>query len=184
MVFSGRGLDDPPAHGHKLAVVLHGLLGVGRNLRSVTNSLFSAVAQTSGATWTAVLVDLRNHGKSTGLPGLDPPHTLTTAARDVIDTVANNWGGGIDCLAGHSFGGKVSLEVTRQLAQVGAPFSPPKQVWVLDAAPGRVDPSSSGVSADVLHVLESVAAVPLPIPSREWLYAHLEEKGFGKSECE
>jgi len=65
-----------------------------------------------------VLVDLRNHGKSSRRAGLDPPHTLEATARDVIKTVAHSWpGGDIDALIGHSMGGKVCLELVRQMVE-------------------------------------------------------------------
>ena len=72
---SGGG--GPP---HTLCV-LHGLLGVGRNLRSVASSLVAEASEQTGAPWRALLVDQRNHGRSARVPGLAPPHTLAASAR-------------------------------------------------------------------------------------------------------
>ena len=182
------GGEGPP----RLAVILHGLLGTGRNLRGFTTQLFQQVAAASDSQWIAVLVDLRNHGKSAALPyseGLSPPHTLHAAAQDVIQTVANNWsanGGRIDALIGHSLGGKVALEVTRQLGKEkssscrddsGSLPLPPRQVWCLDSVPGKVPDPVTGTSGEVLNVLRTVSEIPTPLASREVLFAELEKRG-------
>ena len=43
-------------------LVVHGLLGVGRNLRSLAAALVGQAAEQSGRPWRAILVDQRNHG--------------------------------------------------------------------------------------------------------------------------
>ena len=183
MLFSGKNHIDGHMESPKLAVVLHGLLGAGRNLRTFTTELFQNASKHSGTPWTAVLVDLRNHGKSSDLPGLTPPHTLQSAAQDVITTVHNNWPGRIDALIGHSLGGKVALEITSQLAegaplpQDGALMAPPRQVWCLDSVPGPIPEPVTGTSKEVLDVLRAVSEIPLPIPSREWLFEELNRRG-------
>lgn len=54
---------------------------------------------------------------------------------------------------------------------------PARQVWVLDARPTAVHVPDAA-TAEVQHVLETVAALPLPFPSRQALYAQLAERGF------
>ena len=181
MLFSGGGLDNGVG-APKLALILHGLLGAGRNLRGFTTELFKQVTQRSDDTWTAVFVDLRNHGKSSHRPGLDPPNTLQAAAADVIATVQASWPSGqIDALIGHSLGGKVALEVTKQLGSDHKqptsslpPPPPPRQVWCLDSIPGKVP---EGVSDDVSAVIHTINEIHVPIPSREWLFAELDRRG-------
>jgi pimeloyl-ACP methyl ester carboxylesterase len=179
MLFSGGGLDDDVGK-HKLAVIMHGLLGAGRNLRGFTTELFKQVVSVQDSHWTAVFVDLRNHGKSSGRPGLDPPHTIQAAAKDVIATVQASWPSGqIDALIGHSLGGKVALEITKQLGDGYLSKNsdlppPPRQVWCLDSIPGKVP---EGVSDDVASVIHTINEIPLPIPSREWLFAELNRRG-------
>ena len=131
IIFSGGSIDDAksnapsltkkPGAEPKLAVILHGLLGAGRNLRTFTTELFKQVTSQSNDQWIAVLVDLRHHGRST----LRPSHlfhqpstnTIQAAARDVLDTVHSNWSNkGIDVLIGHSLGGKIALEIAKQTA--------------------------------------------------------------------
>lgn len=85
-----------------------------------------------------------------------------------------------EILIGHSFGGKTCLEILRQLASDPSLDLPlPRHVWVLDSKPGLVNPTQ-GVSRDVLRVLNQVESIPLPVPSREWLYRYLDEAGFSK----
>ncbi|PSC76793.1 alpha beta hydrolase domain-containing 11 [Micractinium conductrix] len=172
---AGAAADRPPL----TAVVLHGLLGTGRNLRSVMADLCRQAAAGSGVPWRALLVDLRCHGRSARL-NLHPPHNLAAAAGDVVALLqrqAAEAGAPPAVLVGHSMGGKTALEVVRQLGQAGAPVLPPKQVWVLDARPTAVHVPDAA-TAEVQHVLETVAALPLPFPSRQALYAQLAERGF------
>ena len=64
----------------------------------------------SCAEWRMVLVDLRNHGRSAGIKGFDPPHNMSTAAKDLADLVkARDWPWP-DVVVGHSMGGKVALD--------------------------------------------------------------------------
>jgi pimeloyl-ACP methyl ester carboxylesterase len=176
MLFSGQsgGFDDSAGANSKLAVVMHGLLGAGRNLRGFTTELFKQ----ANSTWTVVFVDLRNHGKSAHRPHLDPPHTIEAAAKDVIATVQESWPSGqIDALIGHSLGGKVALEIAKQLGSTSTTSSdvhPPRQVWCLDSIPGKVP---EGVSDDVSSVIYTINEITLPIPSREWLFAELDRRG-------
>lgn len=77
----------------------------------------------------ALLLDLRNHGRSARAPGLHGPHTLAAAAQDVVRLWQHELGGAApDLLIGHSMGGKTALEVVRQLAHPRAPTGQPKQV--------------------------------------------------------
>jgi pimeloyl-ACP methyl ester carboxylesterase len=173
----------------KLAVVLHGLLGVGRNLRSFTQlqlqtkPALSENAPPNNSQWTAALLDLPNHGRS---PASSPPHSLEDAARHVIETIENSWNGDeISLLIGHSLGGKVALEVVRQLAEGGSSrgLGPPRQVWTLDSTPFELSTSARGpreATAGVRRVLETVGDIPIPIPSRDWLYEYLNKRGFSR----
>ena len=77
--------------------------------------------------WRIILVDLRNHGRSTELPGFEPPHTLTTAAQDVTQLIQENFAGQeVAAIVGHSLGGKITLEWLSQTATSGGKV--PRQV--------------------------------------------------------
>ncbi|KAL4458862.1 hypothetical protein ABPG75_013727 [Micractinium tetrahymenae] len=171
---AGASSSSPP----QTVVVLHGLLGTGRNLRSAVTDLCRQAAARSGLPWRALLLDLRNHGKSAAL-NLHPPHTLAAAARDVIHLFQQAAGGAAPAvLVGHSMGGKTSLEVVRQLTLPHAPpLGQPKQVWVLDARPNAVH-TVDKPTKEVLDVLAAVKSIPLPLASRQALYQQLQQQGF------
>lgn len=81
-----QGAASPTAQPHHTVVLLHGLLGSGRNWRMWARKLVDA-AQAQSPTrlpLRMLLVDLRCHGGSTHLPRLAPPHTLAAAAQDVV----------------------------------------------------------------------------------------------------
>lgn len=81
-------------------------------------------------------MDLRNHGKSAGLEGLNPPHDLVNAAQDLADLVkSENWGWP-DVVLGHSMGGKVALQFAQSCAagHYGDHAKLPKQVSLSLAA--------------------------------------------------
>ena len=80
---------------------LHGILGSGANWRTFARRFVEAKP-----TWRAVLVDLRKHGASQDFPA---PHTLVACADDLRALEKSI--GRFDGVLGHSFGGKVALEL-------------------------------------------------------------------------
>lgn len=84
-----------------------------------------------------VLVDLRNHGKSVGIKGLDPPHDMVNAARDLANLVKTREWAWPEVIIGHSMGGKVALEFAASCARgvYGESAVLPKQnsfgCWIL-----------------------------------------------------
>lgn len=113
-----RGSDASPA---RLARMLHGIYGRGRNLRRFATRLVEA-----SPGWEVELVDLREHGESRGTP---PPHTVEAAAGDVVGLAPSP-----DLLLGHSFGGKVALLTLRD------PGFAPEQAWIIDSSPSSGEP--------------------------------------------
>lgn len=104
--------------------VVHGLLGVGRNLATLTRTLVAVAERQTGRPWQAVLLDQRCHGKS-GQLGLPPPHTLAASAEDILRLFRDGleYADAPDVLVGHSLGGKVCLELTARMARLGNPPS-------------------------------------------------------------
>jgi len=149
----------------RTAMILHGILGCGRNWRSMARRLVAA-----NPDWSVVLLDLRGHGASfTDRPDAAPPHTLAACARDVMTTIAG-LGRPVDAIIGHSFGGKVALTYARDYGRgqgVGV-------VWVLDTPPGR----STGPAGEVGLVLRTLAAMPEPLERREQLTEAFETAGI------
>ncbi|MEJ7734515.1 MAG: alpha/beta hydrolase [Polyangiaceae bacterium] len=141
-------------------VVLHGILGSGDNWR-----LFARKLCEKAPGWGVCLIDQRGHGQSQGAP---PPHTLESAADDVLRLEAH-LGLPVAAIAGHSFGGKVALTcILRRSSRL-------QHTFVLDSAPG-VDGGSGG-SGKVLDMLEGIAQ---PVASREAFVAEVTEHGFSR----
>ncbi len=140
--------------GGRSALIAHGILGMGRNWRSMARRLSEALPE-----WRFILVDLRNHGRSQGLPG---PHTVASCAQDLAALATEL--GGIEVAVGHSFGGKVVLEWQRSGAGL-------EQVWALDSPPGAR--SAHVQSVDTLGVIAALRAVRVPAATRDDLRSQL-----------
>lgn len=125
---------------------LHGILGTGGNWRSFAKRWVDAKPG-----WGAVLVDLRLHG---GSLGLDPPHTVRSAADDVV-RLAESLPGPAEAVVGHSFGGKVAL------AYVDAVQGDLERAFILDSSPGtREDAHGSEDTLAILNFLERAGTFP------------------------
>ncbi|KAH7287397.1 hypothetical protein KP509_32G054200 [Ceratopteris richardii] len=166
----------------KTGIIIHGLMGAGKNLRTLAKDLISTVNQSctsSSKGWELVLIDLRNHGNSAGLSHLSPPHNIQAAATDIAELVKLELHKWPDVIIGHSLGGKVALEFAESCVngRFGHSAIYPTQVWVLDSVPGRIDIEQSG---EVENVLKTIKYLPDPLPSRRWLVEHLVSKGFSK----
>ena len=139
---------------------LHGILGTKSNWRAIARRFVSA-----RPTWSAVLVDLREHGDSLGR---EPPHTLAGAAADLTELergLSTPVGGAL----GHSFGGKVVLEWLRTRG------GSPTEAWVIDSTPSTTDADrDSTATAAVMVTLESL---PRRWASQEAFVAALVEAG-------
>jgi pimeloyl-ACP methyl ester carboxylesterase len=142
----------------KTAFVLHGALGSGQNFSRFVQKLAARRPD-----YRYVLVDLRNHGQSSGAP---PPHTLSSCAGD-LRQLERHLEQRADVLIGHSFGGKVAIEFARQGSDALA------QVWVLDAVPGS---QGEGTDSEVSAVIAAVRGVPVPAHSRADVVSHLVER--------
>eukprot|EP00210_Caulerpa_lentillifera_P008812 g8408.t1 len=130
----------------------------------------------SQKSWQMTLVDLRNHGASAAINAFQPPHDIQSTAQDLIDFYTHRKRDWPMIVTGHSLGGKVALEYIRLLQQVpDSKHKLPRQVWILDSQLGPV--STKLVSnSKVDQVFETIHSIPLPIPSRKWLYHHVRNK--------
>jgi len=142
-------------------VFLHGLLGRGGNWRS-----FARRWVDTHPSWGAVLVDLRLHGESRS--GFPPPHTVRTAAGDVLGLLPA-LPGPTGALVGHSLGGKVVLALQR-----ASGHRVPRAV-VLDASPSA-RPDGTG-SEQSLEILELLSRLPREYGSRAEFVARVQAGG-------
>jgi pimeloyl-ACP methyl ester carboxylesterase len=153
----------------KWLVFLHGILGSGANWRTFARQFVAAKPE-----WGALLVDLRLHGDSQGFA---PPHTLEAVARDIVEALPTVTGGApVRAVLGHSFGGKVGIELARQLA--ASPNGPLDQLIVVDSTPGP-RPDHRG-SSNVRHIVELLMQLPPEFPDRTAFTAWVEERGVNR----
>ena len=145
-------------------LVMHGIYGRGGNWRSVARKIV-----TLRSDWGVLLVDLRMHGKSMGA---QPPHTLAACAADVLALIdqQRELGCKVGAVLGHSFGGKVALEMRSQ-----RPTLCP--LWLVDSAPGPRPGAMEDSKNTVVSVLKMLRELPATFTSRE-AFVH-SVKGYG-----
>jgi pimeloyl-ACP methyl ester carboxylesterase len=148
-------------------LVLHGIFGSGVNWRTFAKRLVGR-----RPAWGAVLVDLRMHGQSQGAP---PPHTVAAAAADVAALAAALEADGrvVGGVCGHSFGGKVGL----QLAADAAGAVP--RVWVLDSDPAA-DTDAMASKRSTASVLRMLEQLPREYPTRAAFVSRVVETGVDR----
>lgn len=153
---------DPSAP--RVAWLVHGILGRGRNFRTLGRRIAS--------TWPSfrvLLPDLRCHGES---PPRSPPHDLAATARDLQELASRH--GAPQVVVGHSFGGKAVLAWARDHGAGSGAI-----VWSLDSPPGPVlGRASREQDADPARILSLLQKIPLPAPSRDALRQPLKEAGL------
>lgn len=163
-------------------MILHGIYGQGGNWRGWANRLLRRCPG-----WGALLVDLRMHGRSQGAP---PPHTVAACAEDLVAVLHERSASGqpVAGVLGHSFGGKVALELRNHVAL---------PTWVIDSSPGaRPEFLESAQGSAVKKVLECLESAPahfsrrddfveyllgngLAEPVAKWMAMNLESDGTG-----
>jgi esterase len=159
--------EDHPGH---WMLFLHGILGRRVNWRSFARSY---VARRTG--WGAVLVDLRAHGESLGLPG---PNTVAAAGEDLVElaeSVVEAHGGRITGVLGHSFGGKVAIVGASRLRAVGEGVD---ELWIIDAPAG---PRMHARDRTTEHVFETLAGLEPRFESRSDFVDAVVAKGIARS---
>jgi pimeloyl-ACP methyl ester carboxylesterase len=143
--------------------VLHGIFGTGRNWGSVARRVVRERPE-----WGALLIDLRQHGRSHGFP---PPHTVEAAAAD-LGELALQTGHLPDAVLGHSFGGKVALMFASGAAGHAAVQSL-RQVWVVDSTPEAREPGGSAWA-----MMQLVREGPPRFATRDEAIARISDAGF------
>lgn len=154
------GEQAPPT-----CVLVHGILGSRRNLLSFGRRLADTFPS-----WQFLLVDLRCHGQSVQM-GHAGPNTVETAAADVV-ALLNHLKIYPFMMIGHSFGGKVVMEMVLLSGRV---LPRPVQVWVLDTVPGDAWREGGDHPKDTISFVRTLA---MPLQSRKQLVDSLTGAGF------
>lgn len=155
-------------------LLVHGILGSRRNLQSFGQRLVKEFPA-----WQCVLVDLRCHGQSAGVPR-EGSNTVSSAAADVVAllTFLKLYP---TILIGHSFGGKVVMALVLEYLATSREGSEkctlprPVQIWVLDTVPGDVFVEEGDHPRDTI---DFVSKLPVPFASRKSLTDALTGAGF------
>ncbi len=152
----------PEGEPEKFMMFLHGILGSRSNWRGIARRLIEARSD-----WGAVLVDLREHGESRGFA---PPHTIESAANDLLSLEALVPAPIVGVL-GHSFGGKVAVRWFSQVMDV-------EEMWLIDSLPGpRLLLEGPG---GVLEVIETLEGLPGSFEDRDEFVSSLERAGHDR----
>lgn len=124
--------------GDERIVFLHGLMGQGRNFRTVAGDLQDYAS--------SLLVDLPNHGASEHTEEFD----YREMARAVEATVRETWPEGAANVVGHSMGGKVAMAVALLFPEMV------DRLVVVD-----ISPVNSENASEFSHLLGSLQALEL-----------------------
>ena len=156
-------------------LVLHGIFGSGKNWLPVTRQVVERRPD-----WGAVLVDLPEHGRSTGLGG---EFTLERCAHDLRE-LGRHASLHVEAVMGHSFGGKVALTLAK--------MDPPalEQVWVIDSSLDALDePRGDGWMMFMLlrrlptefasrdEAIGAMTSFGVSTPVAQWMVMNLERRG-------
>ncbi|KAM3334481.1 hypothetical protein ACQJBY_029105 [Aegilops geniculata] len=133
--FMDKSIPDPPT-----AVLLHGILGSGKNWGSFAKRLAQEFPM-----W-------QKRG----------PHTVASTAFDVLKLI-RQLRLSPRVLVGHSFGGKVALSMVDQAAK---PLARPVRVWVLDATPGKVRSGLDGEDHPA-ELIDFLRRMPVQVNSKQ-----------------
>ena len=160
---SNNATTSPPAH---TIAFLHGLLGNGRNVKTMARNLVKQHHELYPHSTRGLLLDVRGHGKSQ-LPMTDTATTtFADCVRDVQETLLHLHASEFNStntdnqasssttdsespptlisLVGHSLGGRLSLQYAyEQLDPI------PHEVWLLDTVPG-------GMNQQVMDIVQKL----------------------------
>ena len=137
------------ASASRTAVMLHGIMGSGRNWRTPARRIVKAHPEFS-----ILLIDHLGHGTSPA----DPAASLARCAQAVEDTL-DQVGCDPEIVIGHSFGGKVALSLLKDRRMRNQPT--PAATWLIDSVPGSDLPAPDREldSSDVGFVLAALTRV-------------------------
>lgn len=133
-------------------ILTHGIYGSGSNWRGIARKVVVRRPD-----WGVALVDLRLHGRS---EAGEPPHTVDACAEDLRALIAElDEVGDVRIVAGHSFGGKVTMATRAKVAL--------DKIIVFDASPSARPSAMTEPHNTVVGVLELMRRMPKQWARRE-----------------
>lgn len=156
----------------KTCLLLHGLLGNKRNMKSFAN----LIARTH-KDWQVLLMDIRGHGLSTDMnPNTDGNNhsTLYDAAEDIAYTCNQLGIPPPNMIIGHSMGGKIALSyldgilsndfINKYFSIYNKDEIIPNDIWLMDSIPSLLNREKNIQDKEsVASVLENVSKAKLDI---------------------
>ena len=142
--------DNDATQYQHVILFLHGLLGNGRNLRTMARKVCEKSNQHG------LLLDVRGHGGSKVLPKGVAPTGFAACVQDLqqtLQTIPQISNDTNVTLVGHSLGGRISLQYAFD-AVVSQPVQKNKihRVWLLDTVPGEANESVERVVRAVTDI--------------------------------
>jgi pimeloyl-ACP methyl ester carboxylesterase len=162
-------IHAPGGDPRRYALFVHGILGTKANWRGIARAFVKEKPD-----WGALTVDLPMHGDS---QGFDPPWTLANCAEALMEFLAE-----LDLptqmALGHSFGGKVVLELAARLAEHEESSRRLQSLWIVDSPPGRRDDPAA---SDSHLVISKLRRLPSSFASRKAFAEAAAEEGLSKA---
>lgn len=137
-------------------VFLHGLLGNGKNLKTLAKKVVATHNNNREVATNGLLMDLRGHGQSTH-SNFEGPHTFDSCVEDVHTTLKPIQTEP-SLVMGHSWGGRIALQYVHSLLRTTGSEEIPS-LWLLDTVPGQAHDS-------VLQVLNAIERIDFTNKSR------------------
>ena len=167
----------PSSHAKPVRMlILHGLLGSHKNWSTIARTL--AKQSDKAVPIQPILADLRGHGESHGFQD-SKPSTVETLAQDVIQLAQQEE---IDVIVGHSLGGKVALEMAKQLHAPGSDTPstrvPLRAVGALDTALGWWDQAQHDTDVDGVRSVLNFVCAHTPPTGRQAMVDAAKQAGF------
>lgn len=164
----GSTSDEGNNNNNETIVFLHGLLGNGRNLKTLAKKVVETHNNNNTtANKQGLLLDLRGHGRSDSI--IEGPHTFSSCVRDVHSTLSTE--NTPTKVMGHSWGGRIALEYTHSLLSTTDNTDTLPSLWLLDTVPGQAHDS-------VLQVLLAVESIDLVNMNRNQVAQRLVDVGL------
>lgn len=184
-----RPTSPTPSSSSTTIVFLHGLLGSGRNIKTMARQL-CAQQRANG-----LLLDITGHGRSPhnrragfadAVADIEFTVQRALAKHEMEDTIISDGEPSSSVsLVGHSLGGRLSLHFASQGMRSSASLSfwRPKSVWLLDTVPGMPDASVVGVLQSARAVLREASSSSIEL-TRNDVVECLRRDGHAETICQ